>query len=215
VITSQLKHDLWHDYLADPTVADAICDGRAPRRSQGRARGPFRPQSQGKAGARLIAAHPDAYTSTPTKERQQRRTTPQRSTSLRSDHDALVTGFYPVGTLIGSRRNTHQSIDSTKPSKNALGRVATRQILGWVLPLELRGSARLARPINDALSFRQHRRHRGAVSAPHWQRCYSASGLKSRPRPRTVTMDTPALPSLRRMCVKCTRSAVDSGTNWL
>ncbi|MES1182951.1 MAG: ATP-binding protein, partial [Myxococcales bacterium] len=23
---SQLKHDLWHDYLADPTVADAICD---------------------------------------------------------------------------------------------------------------------------------------------------------------------------------------------
>lgn len=26
VITSQLKQDLWHDYLADPTVADAICD---------------------------------------------------------------------------------------------------------------------------------------------------------------------------------------------
>jgi DNA replication protein DnaC len=26
VITSQLKHDRWHDYLADPTVADAICD---------------------------------------------------------------------------------------------------------------------------------------------------------------------------------------------
>jgi len=26
VITSQLKHDHWHDYLADPTIADAICD---------------------------------------------------------------------------------------------------------------------------------------------------------------------------------------------
>lgn len=26
VITSQLKHDRWHDYLADPTIADAICD---------------------------------------------------------------------------------------------------------------------------------------------------------------------------------------------
>jgi DNA replication protein DnaC len=26
VITSQLKHDHWHDFLADPTVADAICD---------------------------------------------------------------------------------------------------------------------------------------------------------------------------------------------
>mgnify|MGYP001588626847 CR=1 FL=1 len=26
VITSQLKPDRWHDYLADPTVADAICD---------------------------------------------------------------------------------------------------------------------------------------------------------------------------------------------
>jgi len=26
VITSQLKHERWHDYLADPTVADAICD---------------------------------------------------------------------------------------------------------------------------------------------------------------------------------------------
>jgi len=26
VIASQLKHDRWHDYLADPTVADAICD---------------------------------------------------------------------------------------------------------------------------------------------------------------------------------------------
>ncbi len=26
VITSQLAHDRWHDYLADPTIADAICD---------------------------------------------------------------------------------------------------------------------------------------------------------------------------------------------
>jgi DNA replication protein DnaC len=26
VFTSQLDPDLWHDYLADPTVADAICD---------------------------------------------------------------------------------------------------------------------------------------------------------------------------------------------
>ena len=26
VITSQLKPDRWHDFLADPTVADAICD---------------------------------------------------------------------------------------------------------------------------------------------------------------------------------------------
>jgi len=26
VITSQLQPDLWHDHLADPTVADAICD---------------------------------------------------------------------------------------------------------------------------------------------------------------------------------------------
>jgi DNA replication protein DnaC len=26
VITSQLKHDRWHDFLADPTVADAVCD---------------------------------------------------------------------------------------------------------------------------------------------------------------------------------------------
>lgn len=26
VITSQLKHERWHDYLGDPTVADAICD---------------------------------------------------------------------------------------------------------------------------------------------------------------------------------------------
>jgi DNA replication protein DnaC len=26
VITSQIKPDRWHDYLADPTVADAICD---------------------------------------------------------------------------------------------------------------------------------------------------------------------------------------------
>jgi DNA replication protein DnaC len=26
VITSQLKHERWHDYLADPTVTDAICD---------------------------------------------------------------------------------------------------------------------------------------------------------------------------------------------
>jgi DNA replication protein DnaC len=26
VITSQVKHDRWHDYLADPTIADAICD---------------------------------------------------------------------------------------------------------------------------------------------------------------------------------------------
>jgi DNA replication protein DnaC len=26
VITSQLPPDLWHDYLGDPTVADAICD---------------------------------------------------------------------------------------------------------------------------------------------------------------------------------------------
>jgi DNA replication protein DnaC len=26
IITSQLEPDLWHDYLADPTVADAICD---------------------------------------------------------------------------------------------------------------------------------------------------------------------------------------------
>ena len=26
IITSQLKHDRWHDFLADPTVADAICD---------------------------------------------------------------------------------------------------------------------------------------------------------------------------------------------
>jgi len=26
VITSQLTHERWHDYLADPTVADAICD---------------------------------------------------------------------------------------------------------------------------------------------------------------------------------------------
>jgi DNA replication protein DnaC len=26
IITSQLKHERWHDFLADPTVADAICD---------------------------------------------------------------------------------------------------------------------------------------------------------------------------------------------
>ena len=26
IITSQLKHDRWHDYLGDPTIADAICD---------------------------------------------------------------------------------------------------------------------------------------------------------------------------------------------
>lgn len=26
VITSQLNHDRWHDFLVDPTVADAICD---------------------------------------------------------------------------------------------------------------------------------------------------------------------------------------------
>lgn len=26
IITSQLPHERWHDYLADPTVADAICD---------------------------------------------------------------------------------------------------------------------------------------------------------------------------------------------
>jgi DNA replication protein DnaC len=26
VITSQLKHNRWHDFLADPTIADAICD---------------------------------------------------------------------------------------------------------------------------------------------------------------------------------------------
>ncbi len=26
LITSQLKHERWHDFLADPTVADAICD---------------------------------------------------------------------------------------------------------------------------------------------------------------------------------------------
>ena len=26
IITSQLKHDRWHGFLADPTVADAICD---------------------------------------------------------------------------------------------------------------------------------------------------------------------------------------------
>lgn len=26
VITSQLKHERWHDFLADPTIADAICD---------------------------------------------------------------------------------------------------------------------------------------------------------------------------------------------
>jgi len=26
VITSQLKHERWHEFLADPTVADAICD---------------------------------------------------------------------------------------------------------------------------------------------------------------------------------------------
>jgi DNA replication protein DnaC len=26
LITSQLKHERWHDYLGDPTIADAICD---------------------------------------------------------------------------------------------------------------------------------------------------------------------------------------------
>ncbi len=26
IITSQLSHDRWHDFLADPTVADAVCD---------------------------------------------------------------------------------------------------------------------------------------------------------------------------------------------
>ena len=26
IITSQLKHDRWHDFLGDPTIADAICD---------------------------------------------------------------------------------------------------------------------------------------------------------------------------------------------
>jgi DNA replication protein DnaC len=26
VITSQLRPESWHDYLADPTMADAICD---------------------------------------------------------------------------------------------------------------------------------------------------------------------------------------------
>jgi DNA replication protein DnaC len=26
IITSQLKHDRWHNFLADPTVADAVCD---------------------------------------------------------------------------------------------------------------------------------------------------------------------------------------------
>jgi len=26
ILTSQLKHERWHDFLADPTVADAICD---------------------------------------------------------------------------------------------------------------------------------------------------------------------------------------------
>jgi len=26
IITSQLKHERWHDFLADPTVADAVCD---------------------------------------------------------------------------------------------------------------------------------------------------------------------------------------------
>lgn len=26
ILTSQLKHDRWHDFLADPTVADAVCD---------------------------------------------------------------------------------------------------------------------------------------------------------------------------------------------
>lgn len=26
IITSQLKHERWHDFLADPTIADAICD---------------------------------------------------------------------------------------------------------------------------------------------------------------------------------------------
>lgn len=26
IITSQLPYDRWHDYLADPTIADAICD---------------------------------------------------------------------------------------------------------------------------------------------------------------------------------------------
>jgi DNA replication protein DnaC len=26
IVTSQLEPSLWHDYLAEPTVADAICD---------------------------------------------------------------------------------------------------------------------------------------------------------------------------------------------
>lgn len=26
IMTSQLKHERWHDFLADPTIADAICD---------------------------------------------------------------------------------------------------------------------------------------------------------------------------------------------
>ena len=26
IITSQLKSERWHDFLADPTVADSICD---------------------------------------------------------------------------------------------------------------------------------------------------------------------------------------------
>jgi len=26
IITSQLKHERWHDFLTDPTVADAVCD---------------------------------------------------------------------------------------------------------------------------------------------------------------------------------------------
>jgi len=26
IVTSQLDPKLWHDYLADPTLADAICD---------------------------------------------------------------------------------------------------------------------------------------------------------------------------------------------
>jgi DNA replication protein DnaC len=41
-ITSQLPSDRWHDYLGDPTVADAICDRVIHRAHKIALKGPSR-----------------------------------------------------------------------------------------------------------------------------------------------------------------------------
>jgi len=101
VVTSQVPTKNWHEMLADPTIADAICDRLVPQRPRDRPQGPFRPREE-RTPDRVVSTHSVSLHSS-------LRSDARQSPSLRFDGARVHWNERPdhAGTTARIDRNTH------------------------------------------------------------------------------------------------------------